>query len=86
MGYRLRIMDFKSSEDTSSVCVLNAGTAPIYRDAYVAVNGVRRAESRMGWRRVNQGATKWQPVVIIHPWIFKVTIWSTARRSNLKRI
>lgn len=26
--------------------MLNAGTAPIYRDAYVAVNGVRSAESR----------------------------------------
>jgi len=44
-GYRFRVTSFRASADSSIVTVQNAGVAPIYRDAYVAVNGVRASES-----------------------------------------
>ncbi len=44
-GYRYRITEFLAGEVNSRVCVTNIGTAPIYRDAWVAVNGVRSEQS-----------------------------------------
>ena len=44
MGYRFEIRDYRIKEgEWASVLVANAGVAPIYRDAYVAVEG-RRGE------------------------------------------
>lgn len=42
MGYHFEIRDFRihPGED-ASVCIANTGVAPIYRDAFVAVEGVR---------------------------------------------
>lgn len=42
MGYRFQINDFRIKEGVGAVvCIANVGVAPIYRDAYVAVDGVR---------------------------------------------
>jgi hypothetical protein len=49
-GYNFRISSFKSSETNSIVDVQNTGIAPIYYDAYVAVNGVRATQSLAGIR------------------------------------
>ncbi|MES2474579.1 MAG: DUF4832 domain-containing protein [Verrucomicrobiota bacterium] len=47
-GYRFRITAFFANETRSRVTVSNTGVAPIYRDAFVAVNGVRAAASLKG--------------------------------------
>ncbi len=44
-GYRFRITAFEAGASASRVSVENTGVAPIYHDAYVAVNGVRAPES-----------------------------------------
>ena len=44
-GYKFRVTSFLSSTGNSRVTILNTGIAPIYRDAYVAVNGTRAATS-----------------------------------------
>ncbi len=44
-GYRFRINAFRASDDSSLVEVENAGVAPYYYDAWVAVNGVRAETS-----------------------------------------
>lgn len=44
-GYRFRITAFEAGAAGSRVTVENTGVAPIYHDAYVAVNGVRAGES-----------------------------------------
>ncbi len=44
-GYRFRITTFEAGASASRVTVENTGVAPIYHDAYVAVNGVRAPES-----------------------------------------
>jgi hypothetical protein len=44
-GYRFRINAFSSSDDSSIVEVENTGVAPLYFDAYMAVNDVRAKES-----------------------------------------
>jgi hypothetical protein len=44
-GYRFRITAFEAGAAGSRVTVENTGVAPIYHDAYVAVNGVRARES-----------------------------------------
>lgn len=44
-GYKFRITSFEAGEAKSRVTVLNCGVAPIYYDAYVAVNGVRASQS-----------------------------------------
>ena len=42
MGYRFEVRDFKVKEGKSAeVLIANVGVAPIYRDAFVAVEGVR---------------------------------------------
>ena len=44
-GYRFRIAAFEAGARASRVTVENTGVAPIYHDAWVAVNGVRAGES-----------------------------------------
>ena len=42
MGYRFKIKDFQIKEGEGAVVeITNVGVAPIYREAYVAVNGIR---------------------------------------------
>ena len=41
MGYRFEVKDFRVKDGEALVCIANVGVAPIYRHAYVAVNGVR---------------------------------------------
>jgi hypothetical protein len=48
LGYRFEVIGFKASNDASVVTVVNNGIAPIYYDAFVAVNGVRAGESLKG--------------------------------------
>lgn len=47
-GYKFRITGFHVSDRSARVTVQNTGIAPIYRDAYVAVNGVRALKSLIG--------------------------------------
>ncbi|MFB3879679.1 MAG: DUF4832 domain-containing protein [Armatimonadota bacterium] len=47
-GYRFRVTAFEASAAAARVTVANAGVAPIYYDAFVAVNGVRAGESLKG--------------------------------------
>jgi len=44
-GYKFKVTDFKSNDTTSLVTVENTGVAPIYYDAYIAVNGIRSKET-----------------------------------------
>jgi hypothetical protein len=44
-GYKFKIVKFEASSTASRLTVLNSGVAPIYYDAFVAVNGVRASES-----------------------------------------
>ena len=47
-GYRFQIAGFEASPSRSRVTVTNRGVAPIYHDAYLAVNGVRSDRSLRG--------------------------------------
>jgi hypothetical protein len=47
-GYRFRAVKFEASATRSRVAIQNTGVAPIYHDAFVAVNGVRAGESLKG--------------------------------------
>jgi hypothetical protein len=47
-GYKFRILAFESGPSRSRVTVSNTGVAPIYHDAYLAVNGVRALRSLKG--------------------------------------
>lgn len=53
-GYRFHVTAFASRPGRSRVTVRNEGIAPLYRDAYVAVDGVRASESLKG---LQAGAT-----------------------------
>ena len=44
-GYKFTIEDFRVKGKSSAVLIKNTGVAPIYREAYVAVNGVRSKQS-----------------------------------------
>jgi len=44
-GYRFKIVRLRTSTDSSVFEILNYGVAPIYYDAYIAVDGVRSAQS-----------------------------------------
>lgn len=39
MGYNYEILDYRVSGDQAAVLIKNIGVAPIYRDAYVSING-----------------------------------------------
>jgi hypothetical protein len=47
-GYRFKVTAFDTSPSAARATVLNAGVAPIYVDAFVAVNGVRSTETLKG--------------------------------------
>jgi hypothetical protein len=47
-GYRFQVTGFEASRTHSKVTVMNRGVAPIYHDAYLAVNGVRSDRSLKG--------------------------------------
>ena len=47
-GYRFKITSFTANASQAAVAVTNTGIAPIYYDAYIAVNGVRASESLKG--------------------------------------
>lgn len=55
-GYRYVITDAWTKEDYTWVQIENAGVAPIYRDAYVAVNGVRSESSLID---LQPGESRW---------------------------
>ena len=61
MGYRFRIEDFRISGDTAAVKIANVGVAPIYRDAWVAVDGVRSSWSLAG---LMPGKRKWLEITV----------------------
>jgi hypothetical protein len=44
-GYQFRVTRFLSAKGKSRVTILNTGIAPIYRDAFVAIDGQRAAVS-----------------------------------------
>lgn len=44
-GYKFKVVSFEAGPTDSRVTVTNTGVAPIYYDAFVAVNGVRSKES-----------------------------------------
>ena len=48
LGYRFNIEQFEASNTQSRIKVTNTGNAPIYYDAYPAVNGVRSTTSLKG--------------------------------------
>lgn len=41
MGYKFEILDYRVKGNEAAVLISNIGVAPIYRNAYVAVGGVR---------------------------------------------
>lgn len=45
MGYRFEIRDFRIKSGNAAVLIANTGVAPIYRDAYVVIEGVRSTYS-----------------------------------------
>jgi hypothetical protein len=47
-GYKFRVLAFEANAKDSHVTITNTGVAPIYHDAFVAVNGVRAHESLRG--------------------------------------
>jgi hypothetical protein len=47
-GYRFKITAFEASPSAAQVTVSNTGVAPIYFDAFVAVNGIRAKETLKG--------------------------------------
>lgn len=61
MGYKFRVKDFRISGDKAAVLVSNVGVAPIYRDAWVAVDGVRSDWSLAG---LMPGREKWVEVTV----------------------
>lgn len=54
-GYRFRVTAFSSGPGRSRFSVQNVGVAPLYRNAYLAVNGIRAAQSLKG---LAPGATR----------------------------
>ena len=47
MGYKFEIKDFRVKGNEAAILITNIGVAPIYRDAYVAVGGVKGEYSLM---------------------------------------
>jgi len=47
-GYKFRVTKFQAGDQLARVTVANVGFAPIYHDAYAAVNGVRASRSLKG--------------------------------------
>jgi hypothetical protein len=47
-GYKFRVLKFQVGDHSARVTVANEGIAPIYHDAFAAVNGVRAGRSLKG--------------------------------------
>lgn len=47
-GYQFHVTKFQSGDDQARVTITNKGIAPIYHDAFAAVNGVRASQSLKG--------------------------------------
>ena len=56
MGYRFRIRDYLVKDGSASVLIANEGVAPIYRDAWVEVGGIR---GKFNLRTLMPGAEQW---------------------------
>jgi len=56
MGYRFEIRDFLINDNSANVLIANVGVAPIYRDAFVEVEGVR---GDYNLRELMPGEEKW---------------------------
>lgn len=48
LGYRFRVTKLRSADGASEVTIRNEGIAPLYHDAFAAVNGVRAKDSLKG--------------------------------------
>ena len=85
MGYRFEVKDFRVKDGEALLCVSNIGVAPIYRDAYMAVNGVR---SEFNLRTLMPGESKWMKVSAsgISPSKCKVTVECDHLVPNQKEI
>lgn len=59
MGYRFEVTEFKVKDGEAVLEVTNTGAAPIYRDAFMAVNGVR---SSFNLRTLMPGESRWMNV------------------------
>ncbi|MBO4434082.1 MAG: DUF4832 domain-containing protein [Bacteroidales bacterium] len=59
MGYRFKVEDFRVVDGEALLLVANKGVAPIYRDAFMAVNGVR---SSFNLRTLMPGTSRWMSV------------------------
>ncbi len=47
-GYRFKVLKCRTNDSKTEIILTNTGIAPIYRDAYLAVGGVRSCESLKG--------------------------------------
>ena len=56
MGYKFTILDYRVEGTNAAVLISNTGVAPIYRDAYVAVGGVR---GEVNLRNLMPGEQTW---------------------------
>ena len=56
MGYEYTILDYRVKGTSAVVEIKNTGVAPIYRDAYVAVGGVR---GEYNLRQLQPGEHQW---------------------------
>ena len=61
MGYKFRILDYRINGTTAAIKIANVGVAPIYRDAWVAVDGVRSDWSLAG---LMPGESKWLEITV----------------------
>ena len=59
MGYRFKVEDFRVVDGEALLLVRNAGVAPIYRDAFMAVAGER---SSFNLRTLMPGTSRWMSV------------------------
>ena len=60
MGYRFQVNDFRIKEGVGAVVnIANVGVAPIYRDAYVAVDGKR---SSFSLKNLMPGENSWEKI------------------------
>ena len=59
MGYKFEIRDYRVDTDASYVLIANVGVAPIYRSAYVAIDGKRSAYDL---RKLMPGTEVWVSV------------------------
>ncbi|MBP5637790.1 MAG: DUF4832 domain-containing protein [Bacteroidales bacterium] len=59
MGYRFKVEDFRVVDGEALLLVRNTGVAPIYRDAFMAVAGVR---SSFNLRTLMPGTSRWMSV------------------------